>query len=146
MNHMARFLVGSGFVWIAAWALLGSLLGARINWSLWSEDIVWLESQQRALLRTAHAHMNSMSFAVILMGLSYSAAVRFAPQKYLHLACYAALLGIPLFGSGLVLEAFFPTVRNNLSPLTLLTAAGGTLAMGAFFFWGLLFLGGVRRK
>jgi hypothetical protein len=140
MPRIARFLVASGFLWIALWAVMGSLLGARINLGIAQGDEIWLGSLQRELLRTAHAHMNTLSYGAILMGLSWVAARRCVSERALLRAAWGVLVGIPLFGLGLTLEAFWPTQRGDFAPVALLTAAGGTCVIFSFAAWGLFFL------
>lgn len=141
---MARFLVSFGFLWIALWATFGSLLGARLNEALRVRDDVWIASLQRELLRTAHAHMNSLAYGLILMGVTYVAARRQVSERATLRASGAALLGTVVFGVGLVGEAFSPSAHEGFAPFAFVSAAGGLAIIFSFGAWGLYFLRGVR--
>lgn len=146
MPKIARTLVGFGFIWISAWATFGALLGARLNQAIINEDKIWLESLQRSLLRSAHAHMNSMALALIALGLSYMAARRRASERTLVLGAVGALGGTIVFGAGLLLEAFFPPTRGQIPWASALTAIGGVVHLLAIGLWGIIFLGPARRR
>ena len=141
MPKIARTLVGFGFLWMSLWATFGALLGARLNRALMTEDTHWLGSLQRSLLRSAHAHMNMMSLALIAIGLSYVAARRRAPERTLVVAALSALVGTVVFGCGLLLEAFFPPTRGSIPWASALTAVGGVVYLLAVGLWGVVFLG-----
>jgi hypothetical protein len=145
MPKLGRLLVAIGFLWISLWAVVGSLLGAKINWALFHSDQIWLGSTQRELIRAAHAHMNTFAILLVLMGLSSNTAIGIAGIKNCQRIAGAACLGTVTFGLGLVLEAFYPTERGDLSPLVLLTGVGGTFVMAAFAAWGLIFVWGYKR-
>lgn len=146
MPKIARTLVGFGFLWMAAWAMFGALLGARLNQALLTEDATWLDGLQRTLFRTAHAHMNSMSLTLIAMGLSYLAARRRAPEKTLTLCCLSALVGTVVFGAGLLLEAFFPPTRGVIPWASAVSALGGVVHILALGLWGIVFIGRAPRS
>lgn len=146
MRAFSRFLIGFGFIWMTLWAILGSLLGAKINASLLSEDTTWLGSVQRDLFRTAHAHMNSMASVVVLLGLTAISAKRFASQKLVVKICLSALFGMVLFGIGLTLEAFIPTRRGVMAWPVVVSALGGIVYLLSIGFWGVLFLAGAKQK
>ena len=145
MPRMARILVSFGFLWISLWATFGSLLGARLNDALRRQDDVWVASLQRELLRTAHAHMNSLSYGLILMGVTYVAARREVSEQATLRAAWAALLGTVVFGLGLVGEAFSPSARDGFAPMAFVSAAGGLAIIFSFGAWGLFFLRGVGK-
>ena len=145
MPRMARILICSGFLWIALWATVGSLLGARINQALLTQDTAWIASLQRELLRTAHAHMNTMSYGLILMGVTYVAARREVSEKATRMAALAALFGTVLFGAGLVGEAFSPTTSEGVSAATALSVVGGLGVILSFGAWGVYFLRSATR-
>ena len=147
MPRFGKLLVSAGFLWMSLWAVIGSLMGAKINSSLFHADEVWLGSLQRELFRTAHSHMNTMSYAIILMGVTSGYALKIKGEKFCSRVGFAAFLGMVLFGVGLLLEAFFPTERQNFSPIVLLTALGGTALIACFSIWGFVFLwGGIRQR
>jgi len=145
MPRPARLLVSAGFLWITLWAVVGSLLGARINRALSMNDTIYVQGLQRELMRTAHAHMNSLSYGIILMGLTWVPARRYASERTLILAAWSAVAGTAIFGLGMVLEAFYPTVHDMLSPATAFSALGGLGVMFAFGTWGIVFLRGAVR-
>jgi hypothetical protein len=127
---------------MSLWATFGALLGARLNQALLSEDTAWLAGLQRSILRSAHAHMNAMSLALIAMGLSYVAARRRASEKTLVTTSACACGGSILFGLGLVLEAFFPPSRHVVIPwASALAAIGGVVYLLSTGLWGLIFIG-----
>lgn len=141
MPKIARTLVGFGFIWMSTWAMFGALLGARLNQALLTEDSTWLGGLQRTLFRTAHAHMNSMSLTLIVLGLSYVAARRRASEKTLVISCIGALAGTVVFGTGLLLEAFFPPTRGAIPWASAVSAVGGVVHILALGLWGIIFLG-----
>ena len=141
MPKIARTLVGFGFLWMSLWATFGALMGARLNQALLNEDSSWLGGLQRTILRSAHAHMNVMSLALVGLGLSYVAARRRASQRTVVTCSLAALGGTVVFGLGLVLEAFFPPVRGNLPWASGITASGGVVYLLSVGLWGIIFLG-----
>lgn len=145
MPRMARILVSFGFLWIALWATFGSLLGARLNDALRRRDDVWIASLQRELLRTAHAHMNSLSYGLILMGVTYVAARRQASETATLRAAWAAIVGTVLFGVGLVGEAFSASAHEGFAPMAFVSATGGLAIIFSFCAWGLFFLKRVRK-
>jgi hypothetical protein len=142
---MARVLVSSGFLWIALWAVFGSLLGARLNEALRTEDAAWLASTQRELLRSAHAHMNAISYGLVLMGVTWTSARREVSERAARLAALSALFGTFVFGIGLVGEAFAPSTREGIAVAAWVSAAGGLGVIFAFGAWGSFFLKGVFR-
>lgn len=141
MPKIARTLVGFGFIWMSLWATFGALIGAKLNRALMSEDQGWLGGLQRTILRSAHAHMNGMSLALIAIGLSYVAARRRATERTLVMTAMSALFGTIVFGVGLVLESFFPPERGALPWASALTAMGGIVYLCAVGLWGSVFLG-----
>ncbi|MFZ9518887.1 MAG: hypothetical protein ACO3A4_00260 [Silvanigrellaceae bacterium] len=141
MPKIARTLVGFGFVWMSLWATFGALMGAKLNQALLNEDSSWLGGLQRTILRSAHAHMNAMSLALVALGLSYMAARRRAKQRTVVFCSIAALAGTIVFGIGLLLEAFFPPVRGSLPWASGITAMGGVVYLLSVGLWGIIFLG-----
>ena len=141
MPKIARTLVGFGFIWMSTWAMFGALLGARLNQALLTEDTTWLDGLQRTLFRTAHAHMNSMSLTLIVLGLSYVAARRRASEKTLVISSVGALAGTVVFGLGLLFEAFFPPTRGAIPWASAVSAVGGVVHILALGLWGIIFLG-----
>jgi hypothetical protein len=145
MPKIARTLVGFGFLWMSLWATFGALLGARLNRALMTEDSGWLQGLQRSVLRSAHAHMNIMSLALIAMGLTYMAARRRAAERTLVTSALSALGGTVVFGSGLLLEAFFPPQRGAIPWASAISAVGGVVYILAIGLWGVVFLGRSQR-
>jgi hypothetical protein len=144
--RLGRLMVAVGFLWMCLWAIVGSLLGAKINSSLFTQDQIWLQSVQRELLRTAHAHMNTMSYAIILMGVTLRHALAYQSNKFCNSVAITALISVPIFGAGLVLESFFPTERGSFSPVVLLSGIGGSGCLFSFGAWGMIFLWGFVRE
>ena len=141
MPKIARTLVGFGFLWMSLWATFGALLGARLNRALMTEDAGWIESLQRSVLRSAHAHMNIMSLALIAIGLTYVSARRRASERTIVSTALSALASTIVFGSGLLLEAFFPPQRGSIPWASALTAAGGVVYILSVGLWGIIFIG-----
>lgn len=145
MPRFSRFLIGFGFAWMALWAIFGSLLGARINAAILAGEDAYVQSWARTLFRTAHAHMNSMAMAVVLIGLTFVPARRLASQRTLIRAAGASVVGMVVFGCGMTLEAFFPPARGAISWAAAMSAVGGIAYILAVGAWGALFLFGTRR-
>lgn len=133
-------MIGVGFIWFSLWSIFGSLIGSRINLIMASADQLWLQSWERTLLRTTHAHMNSMAIIIVLMGLSIKSAARFMSTKTLYITCFSAALSVPIFGAGLIFEAFNAPQLGKISSFTAITALGGSLFLFAVGTWGALFL------
>jgi hypothetical protein len=53
---------------------------------------------------------------------------------------FTNLFSVPLFGLGLLMEAFFPPARGNLSPWTGLVAFGGIFYMMSMAIWSSFFI------
>lgn len=140
MPKIARTLIGFGFVWMSLWATFGALLGAKLNSAILSEDQTWINSLQRSVLRSAHAHMNAMSLALIALGMTYVAARRRASERTLLISSLSALGGTVVFGVGLLFESFFPAQRGETLWAPALTACGGVVYLLAIGLWGCLFL------
>lgn len=140
MPKIARTLVGFGFLWMSTWATFGALLGARLNQAILNEDSLWLNGLQRSLLRSAHAHMNGMSLALIALGLSYMAARRRASERTLVVCSLSALVGTVVFGTGMVLESFFLPTRGEIPWAGAITAVGGIVHLLSIGLWGIIFL------
>jgi hypothetical protein len=126
---------------MSLWATFGALMGAKLNQALLTEDSGWLGGLQRTILRSAHAHMNGMSLALVGLGLSYMAARRRAAQKTVVTCSLAAMGGTVVFGFGLLLEAFFPPTRGSLPWPSGVTALGGVVYLLSVGLWGIIFLG-----
>lgn len=141
MPKIARTLVGFGFLWMSLWATFGALIGARLNRAILTDDHAWRESLQREVLRSAHAHMNIMSLALIALGLSYVAARRRASERTLVATALSALVSTVVFGCGMVLESFFPTQRGHIPWAAGVTACGGVVYLLSVGLWGMIFLG-----
>lgn len=129
-----------GFAWIFIWSVLGGLLGAQVNRIAASAETSWLQSWQRMLLRTAHAHMNSMGVILVLMGLVSLRVASSQNRKILNLALNCALVGIPIFGFGLLCEAYNAPTASGMSLAAGITVAGGCLYLASLALWTLLLL------
>ena len=147
LQKLKRFLIGSGFFWIFSWSVFGSLIGAKINLILATQaNVTWLQSVQRSLLTTAHAHMNNMSVTLILMALSLNLIREFVSEKIIRLICVTNLISIPLFGIGLLFEACYPTTQGSFSSWTVLVAVGGIAYMITILLWSVFFMLGAMAK
>ncbi len=128
LQKLKMLVIGLGFFWIFAWCIFGSILAAQIE-TLRSSLIessgfmVW----QRTLLRSAHAHMNSMGITTILIGLSIEHIKTVLSEKKLKMIIFLNLISIPIFGLGIILEAFFPVIIGKLSLVTAFSAIGGII-------------------
>ena len=96
------FLIGIGFFWIFSWCIFGSILGAEVKLLnstavTPSEFMIW----QRTLLRSAHAHMNSMGITTILIGLSIPHIKNMISEKKIKMIILTNLVSIPIFGFGI---------------------------------------------
>lgn len=140
MNRLSRFLVGFGFFWFTVWSVIGSLIGARLNTTAASIDTAWLASWERMLLRTAHAHMNTMAIVLVLMGLSLRHMLRTVTAPWLTRISLVAVASVVVFGCGLVLEAFNPPGPGHIPLTTAITALGGIGFICCMGFWGSVFL------
>ena len=127
------FFIISGFLGIALGAVFGSLLGAKNHLALSVDNGVWLEGMQRVLLRSAHAHWNSMCITWILFGLTIRNAFCNTQTKLILSVTILAFGGPLLFLMGLLWQSY-------TSPLLLLpsalTAAGGMLYLLSLIIWG----------
>lgn len=136
MIRISKMLIASGFFWMLLWAVVGGLMGATLHASTLAADTSWLESWERMLIRTAHAHMNSMGMSLILMGLVAPRAARPVGDKLLLLASRLALVSVPVFGFGLLVEAFHPPGSAFFPLVVAVVALAGTgyiVALGSFF-------------
>lgn len=144
MNRLSRFLIGFGFFWMLFWAVIGGLLGAKINATMLAAETSWLQSLNRTLLRSAHAHMNAMGLSLVVMGLCVPAALRLCSLKTGQRLGGAAVVGVALFGIGMMCEAYFP-IQEGIWP-ALITVVGGFFYMVALTGLSVVFLSGAQRS
>ncbi|KAB8029041.1 hypothetical protein [Fluviispira multicolorata] len=147
MQKTKLLLIGLGFFWIFAWSIFGSVLGSRIEiMSATNADPTWLIGWQRTLLRSAHAHMNLMGITTLLIALTLSHIKIYLPRKYVSIIIIVNSLSIPIFGLGIVLQAFFPNANGNISPVTAIAALGGILYIITIGIWSALFIFTAMKK
>lgn len=143
--RLSRFLIGIGFFWMLFWTVIGGLLGAKINATIIASETSWLESLNRTLLRSAHAHMNTMGMSLILMGLCANNALKICSLKTTQWLAGVSLVGVFLFGLGLICEAYVSVIDGNIWP-SLVTILGGFLYMLGLAGWGTVFFTASRRR
>lgn len=127
MDNLRYRLIGFGFTWMALWALIGSLMGYRLQEELVAGQHIWLDSLQRNLLRSTHAHMNSMAMVSIASGLAMPLLRRTLSVRKLAALSIALPLSIIVFGCGMVLETLWPPAAGNPSSGGIVTALGGSV-------------------
>lgn len=141
LQKLKLFLMGSGFFWIFAWSVFGSILGAKINLLIISgADSNWLVGLQKSLLTAAHSHMNNMAITLILFALTMNQIRSFISFKTIKMICLLQLVSIPLFGVGMLGEAFYPPMASHVSILTGIVALGGILYMISLVIWSSFFI------
>jgi hypothetical protein len=141
LQKLKLFLIGSGFFWIFAWSVFGSILSAKINLIIVSGvDSAWLIGLQKSLLTAAHSHMNNMAITTILFGLTISQIDGLISKLIIKLVCLINLISIPFFGLGLLLEAFYPPVSGHFSVFTAFSAFGGVLYLLTVAVWSSFFI------
>jgi hypothetical protein len=146
MHRIRCWLLAFGFVWMALWALAGSLLGYRLQEDLLAGGTPWLESLTRELLRSTHAHMNAMSMVCMIVGLACPMLARAVPFSWIKGTAAALPACIVLFGLGLTLEAMDPPRPGHLSLGALLAAFGGSVFIGVTLFLGAAFVRAAQRQ
>jgi hypothetical protein len=119
-------LIGFGFLWISLWAIAGSLMGYKINEEIVAGQIEWLSSLQRTLLRSTHAHMNTMALLSICAGLAAPFLSRELGEKLTVKLGLGLIVCIVVFGSGMALEVIFPPSQGHFSNGAIVTALGGS--------------------
>ncbi len=147
LQKFKMIVIGLGFFWIFTWCIFGSILAAQIETlrsSLVepSEYMIW----QRTLLRSAHAHMNSMGITTILIGLSIEHIKEALTDKKLKIIIILNLISIPVFGLGVILEGFFPVIIGKFSLVTVLSAIGGIIYIITMAIWSSLFIFSALKK
>jgi hypothetical protein len=140
LQKLRLIIIGIGFFWIFSWSVFGSLLGAYIENLILtgiepSASMMW----QRTLLRSAHAHMNSMGITIILVGLTLPILHSLISEKKIKILVTLNLASIPLFGFGIILQAFYPPSVGNFSLTTLISAVGGVLYLISLALFSSLF-------
>ncbi len=147
LQRTKLLLIGLGFFWIFAWSVFGSILGSRIEiMSATNADPTWLIGWQRTLLRSAHAHMNLMGITTILIGLTLNHLRTYFSQKNAKLLIIINTVSIPIFGFGIVLQAFYPNSNGTVSPVTAIAALGGILYIISIGIWSALFIFSAMKK
>lgn len=126
------------------WAVIGGLLGAKINATMLAAETSWLQSLNRTLLRSAHAHMNAMGLSLVVLGLCVPAALRLCSLKTGERLSAAAVVGVVLFGVGMLCEAYVP-IHDALWP-AIVTVIGGFFYMVALTGVSVIFLTGAMRS
>jgi hypothetical protein len=139
MRKIQNRLISFSFFWISLWAIVGSLLGAKINHSLLHSNETYIQSLQRDLLRSAHAHMNLMAILVVLVALTLPKIVSQVSGSFAVKIAVALPLSVVVFGAGLVGEAFVPTTVNGISLFVVPTAIGGTIFLACTLMWAGMF-------
>lgn len=139
MHQMRCRLVAFGFAWMALWALMGSLLGYRLQEELTLDASPWLTSLTRELLRSTHAHMNAMSMVCMILGLALPLLARSVAPQWLARAAALLPLSVITFGAGLLWEALVPPTRGAPSPGGLVAALGGSCFILVTLFFGVAF-------
>ncbi|MBX9704219.1 MAG: hypothetical protein K2X39_08710 [Silvanigrellaceae bacterium] len=140
MRKLNRLMIGFGFAWITFWSVFGTLLGAQKHARFQIGDSQWIDSWQNQLLRSAHAHMNSMGMTIILMGLSLSYLISKVPNRVILICGLGNIISVVLFGVSIVIESYFtPSVGLiHWSRLFVaLSAFGYILTIGS---WSCFFL------
>ena len=147
MQKFKFIFIGLGFFWIFMWSIFGSLLAARIE-TLSVSVIAPSEYMllQRTLFRSVHAHMNSMGITTILIGLSISHIRGVILDKKIKYILTFNLISIPIFGLGILLEAFFPTAIGKISYSTGISAIGGVIYIITMAIWSSLFIFSALKK
>jgi hypothetical protein len=128
--------MGLGFLWMFVWALIGGLLGAKVNTSAIAADPSWLQSWERTLFRTAHAHMSTMGLTLVVAALALPRLGEMAKGRAAKLAMAFLCFSPPVFAAGLIMEGLNPPVASNISFYFVVTIIGG---FG--YFMGLALIG-----
>ncbi len=141
MQKYKYLLIGLGFFWIVAWSIFGSILAVQIQQLILSQV---QESEamvvQRTLLKSTHAHMNTMGLSAVLVGLSLNSIAPYFSVRLLKALIFLFISSIPLFGLGLLFEAFLPNELGKISIPTSLSALGGGIYILSLAVWSALFL------
>jgi hypothetical protein len=147
LQKFKMIVIGLGFFWIFSWCIFGSILGTQIEalaTSLVEPSgyMIW----QRTLLRSSHAHMNSMGITTILLGLSIGHIRSTLSEKKIKTIIILNLISIPIFGMGIILEAFFPVIIGKFSLVTSFSAIGGIIYIITMGIWSSLFIFSALKK
>lgn len=129
-------LIGFGLIWMAIWAIFGSLLAFRIQQEMVSGQDSWLLSIERELLRSAHSHMNAMGMLCALIGLALPLFERILSRLWIRRLTIILPLSIVFFGIGLLGEALYPPAPGSPPLAAAITGLGGSV-----FIFVLLILG-----
>jgi hypothetical protein len=139
LQQLQNKLISFAFFWFGLWCVVGSLLGARINRALLHNQVDWISSLQRELLRSAHAHMNTMAIIIALVGLSVPKLARSSKLGLLTKLSILFPVSTIFFGVGIVGEAFYPTTIHGYSLYTIPSALGGCTFIFSCITWSALF-------
>jgi hypothetical protein len=146
MHHLRCRLIAFGFLWMALWAVFGSLLGYRLQEEIIAGQSNWVDSLERSLMRSAHAHMNSMALVAIVTGLVLPIVGRTLSARTLGVVSLALPGSIAVFGAGLVWEAFAPPQAGVSSMGSIVAALGGSVFIIIVFCVGVATLWSSRRR
>ncbi len=113
-----------GFLYFITTLALGMYLGSKLG----SGDATWAQSQQRGILRAAHAHGNLESVLNILIGYLLC---RLQLDAWLAKTVSVLLIVGALFHSGMLyLGGFGYTFAFNLTPIGAISLISVMLLMG----------------
>ena len=125
---------------MGAWGIVGSLIGNRIH-AVWvGAEHSWLGSWQHMLMRSAHAHMNTMAILAVVIGLvgAQQRQGGTLEAKIFRICCSCYLVGVLLMGIGLVHQAFFEPQNTDLTAGVLCSGLGGFLFIASVLGFGSL--------
>jgi hypothetical protein len=129
-RHTLRsLLIGTGFLWHAFFSLFGALLGGKIYAARQIHNTIWLNSLEAYFLKQLHSHMNTMSFTLILIGLTLFPS-RKSPLWQTLSICFV-LCALPLFALGLIGQAL-----DLGSGALIFSSLGGFLYVTGLLIWG----------
>ena len=103
-------------------------------------NLSWLVGVQKSLLTAAHSHMNNMAITLIIFGLTLNQIRGFISERVIKIVCTLNLISIPLFGIGMLFEAFYPPVAGSLSAFTAIVALGAIFYMITLAIWSSFFI------
>jgi len=145
IKKLSYFMVGFGFLWNMLFSIFGALLGARIHEALQRQDTVWMASWEERLMRSAHAHMGTCALMLIFMGLTLVPLQSVYPVGLLKVVAFGAMASVPVFGCGLIWQAWSGPVVDLWEGPTALSALGGIVYIVCVGVWGLGFVHKARR-
>jgi hypothetical protein len=147
LHKLKMCIIGLGFFWLFAWSVFGSILGSQIEVlnSTNLEPSAFM-TWQRTLLRSAHAHMNSMGITTILIGLTIPHIKGYIHEKFIKQITLSNIISIPIFGIGIVMESFYPPMNGKISFVTGVAATGGIIYIITIAMWSALFIFSAMKK